>query len=175
MTKEKIRYHAFIDSGNAYYSTDTPQNFSVNIEGFLPIEDYKYYVVNIEYIKINHNLNTDGFTFIPYNAYSYNVMINFGNKPDNILSTDQYINMYTGNTATYESRPYWNTTTDTVNYADSMSVPSLLGSNGPKICIYKPHPVINIQIVNDDGNELTDYIGGAIPYVKLLLNFKPIY
>ena len=69
MTKEKIRYHAFIDSGNAYYTTDTPQNFSYNIEGFLPIEDYKYYVANIEYIKINHNLNTiDNFTFVPYNS-----------------------------------------------------------------------------------------------------------
>ena len=82
--------------------------------------------------------------------------------------------MYCGNTVTYESRPYWNTTTDTVNYADSMSVPSLLGRDGAKVCIYKPHPVINIKIVNDDGNELTDYIGAAIPYVKLLLKFKPI-
>ena len=49
MTKEKIRYHAFIDSQNKYYTTDTPQNFSVNIEGFLPIEDYKYYVANIDF------------------------------------------------------------------------------------------------------------------------------
>ena len=71
-------------------------------------------------------------------------MINFGNKPDNILLTDQYINMYCGNTVTYESRPYWNTTTDTVNYADSMSIPSLLGRDGPKICIYKPYSIINI-------------------------------
>ena len=120
MAKEKIRYHAFIDSNHMYYTTDTPASFSYNIEGFLPIEDYKYYIANIEYIKINHNLNIDGFTFIPYNSYSYNVMINFGNNPDNILSTDQYINMYCGNTATYESRPSWDTFNDTVVYAASM-------------------------------------------------------
>ena len=174
MTKEKIRYHAFIDSNNVYYTTDTPANFSYNIEGFLPVNDYKYYIANIEYIKINHNLNTDGFTFIPYNAYSYNVMINFGNNPDNILSTDQYINMYCGNTVTYESRPYWDTFNDTVVYAASMSVPSLLGRDGPKICIYKPYPVINIKIVNDSGQALTDYNNNVIPYVKLLLKFKPI-
>ena len=101
MTEKKIRYHAFINSSNAYYTTDTPASFSYNIEGFLPIEDYKYYIANIEYIKINHNLNTDGFTFIPYNSYSYNVMINFL-KQDNMLSNDQYINMYCGNTADYK-------------------------------------------------------------------------
>ena len=38
MTKEKIRYHAFIDSEYKYYTTYTPQNFSYNIEGFLPIK-----------------------------------------------------------------------------------------------------------------------------------------
>ena len=101
-------------------------------------------------------------------------MINFA-KPDNILSTDQYINMYCGNTATYEKYPYWDTFNDTVNYSSSMSVPSLLGRDGPKICVYKPHPVLNIKIVNDSGQAMTDYNNNVIPYVKLLLKFKPIY
>ena len=62
MTKEKIRYHAFIDSNNAYYSTDTPQNFSYNIEGFLPFKEYVNYIANIEYVQINHNLAADATT-----------------------------------------------------------------------------------------------------------------
>ena len=102
-------------------------------------------------------------------------MINFGNNPDNILSPDQYINMYTGNTVSYEKYPYWNSATNAVNYSDSMSAPSLIGKNGPKICIYKPHPVINIQVVDDSGAQLRDYNNNVIPYVKLLLKFKPIY
>ena len=67
MTKEKMKYHAFINSDDAYYTTDTPANFSYNIEGFFSIKEYKYYIENIEYIKINHNLDTDGYTFVPYN------------------------------------------------------------------------------------------------------------
>ena len=47
MTKEKIRYHAFIDSKYKYYTTDTAKNFSYNIEGFLPIPDNLNYIVNI--------------------------------------------------------------------------------------------------------------------------------
>ena len=47
-------------------------------------------------------------------------------------------------TATYESRPYWDTTTGAVNYSYSMSVPCLSGYNGPKICIYRPNPIIKI-------------------------------
>ena len=175
MTEKKISYHAFINSGNAYYTTDTPASFSYNIEGFLPYPEYEYYTVNIEYIKINHRLNTDGYTFVPYDAYSYNVLINFGNKLNNTISTDQYLNMFCGNTVGYESRPYWNTTTGAVDYSYSMSVSSLIGYNGPKFCIYRPNPIIKIQILNDSGQELTDYNNDVITYVKLLLKFKPIY
>ena len=41
MTKEKFRYHAFIDSEYKYYTTDTPQNFSYNTrspEFFTPLK-----------------------------------------------------------------------------------------------------------------------------------------
>ena len=78
-------------------------------------------------------------------------------------------------TVGYESRPYWNTTTGAVDYSYSMSVPSLIGYNGPKFCIYRPNPIIKIQILNDSGQELTDYNNNVITYVKLLLKFKPIY
>ena len=174
MTKEKIRYHAFIDSEYKYYTTDTPQNFSYNIEGFLPIPENLNYIVNIEYVQIYHNTSADDETYIPYYSYSYNVMINFV-KQNNILSNDQYINMYCGNTADYKKSPYWNATTNTVNYDYSMSVSTLLGRDGPKFYIYKPKSIINIQILNDDGTALLDALGGVIPRVRLLLKFKPIY
>ena len=83
--------------------------------------------------------------------------------------------MFCGNTVSYKSRPYWDTTTGAVNYSYSMSVPSLIGYNGPKNCIYRPNSIIKIQILNDSGQELTDYNSAVIPYVKLLLKFKPIY
>ena len=100
-------------------------------------------------------------------------MINFA-KPDNILSTNQYINMYSGNTIDYEKRPYWNATTNTVDYDYSMSKSTLFGRDGTKFFIYKHYPIINIQILNDDGTALLDADGGAVPYVKLILKFKPI-
>ena len=173
MTEKKISYHAFIDSEYKYYSTDTPQNFSYNIEGFLPISENLNYIVNIEYVQIYHNTSTDDETYIPYYSYSYNVMIDFF-KQNNILSNDQYINMYCGNTVDYEKFPYWNATTNTVNYDYSMSVSTLLGRDGPKFYIYKPKSIINIQILNDDGTALLDALGGVIPRVRLLLKFKPI-
>ena len=70
MTKEKIRYHAFIDSEYKYYTTDTAQNFSYSIEGFLPIPENLNYVVNVEYIQIDHNLAADATTYLPYYSYS---------------------------------------------------------------------------------------------------------
>ena len=79
--------------------------------------------------------------------------------------------MFCGNTVGYESRPYWDTTTDAVNYSYSMSIPSLIGYNGPKICIYRPNPIITIQILNDSGQELTDYNSAVIPYDKLINRF----
>ena len=82
--------------------------------------------------------------------------------------------MFCGNTVGYESRPYWNTTTGAVDYSYSMSVPSLIGYNGHKICIYRPNPIIKIQILNDNGTALLDANTKAIPRVKLLLKFKPI-
>ena len=173
MTKEKMRYHVFIDSDNTYYSTDTPQNFWYNIEGFLPIPENLNYIVNIEYVQINHNLAADATTYLPYYSYSYNVMINFA-KSDNILSTDQYINMYSGSTVDYERRPYWDATTNAVVYDYSMSEPNLIGRNGPKFYIYKPYPIISVQILNNNGTALLDSEGGVIPGVKLLLKFKPI-
>ena len=174
MTKEKIRYHAFIDSEYKYYTTDTPQNFSYNIEGFLPIPENLNYIVNVEYIQIDHNLAADATTYLPYYSYSYNVMIDFV-KQNNILSNDQYINMYTGTTIDYKRRPYWDATTNAVVYDYSMSEPTIFDRNGPKIYIYKPKPIINIQILNDNGTALLDTEGGVIPRVKLLLKFKSIY
>ena len=101
MTEKKIRYHAFIDNEYKYHSTVTPQNFSYNIEGFLPISENLNFIVNIEYVQIYHNTSTDDETYIPYYSYSYNVMIDFF-KQNNILSNDQYINMYCGNTVDYK-------------------------------------------------------------------------
>ena len=173
MTKEKIRYHVFIDSDNTYYRTDTPQNFWYNIEGFLPIPENLNYIVNVEYVHIYHNLSADETTYVPYNSYTYNVMINFV-KSDKILSNDQYINMYCGNTIDYDRRPYWNTTTDAVIYDYSMNKTALFGKDGPKFYIYKPYPIMNIQILNDNGTALLDANTKVIPRVKLLLKFKPI-
>ena len=98
----------------------------------------------------------DATTYLPYYSYSYNVTINFA-KSDNILSTDKYINMYSGSTVDYERHPYFNSTTNAVVYDYSMSEPNLIGRDGPKFYIYKPYPIINIQILNDDGQ-----IGGSL-------------
>ena len=95
-------------------------------------------------------------------------MVNFA-KPDNILSTNQYINMYSGNTIDYEKRPYWNATTNTVDYDYSMSISALIDRDGPKFYIYKPKSIINIQILNYDGTALLTATGGVIPIWKFFI------
>ena len=82
--------------------------------------------------------------------------------------------MYCSNTVDYEKSPYWNATTNTVNYDYSMSTSTLIGRDGPKFYIYKPKSIISIQILNDDRTALLTATGGVIPRVKLLLKFKPI-
>ena len=82
--------------------------------------------------------------------------------------------MCSGNKIDYEKRPYWNATTNTVDYDYSMSKSTLFGRDGSKFFIYKPYPIINIQILNDDSTALATITGQVIPRVRLLLNFKPI-
>ena len=55
-----------------------------------------------------------------------------------------------------------------------MNKTALFGKDGPKFYIYKPYPIMNIQILNDNGTALLDANTKVISRVKLLLKFKPI-
>ncbi len=169
-------YHLFIDSNSKYRVTgnDTPSNFYYNVEGFLP-DEYEYYYVKLEYVIINHNIDTvDAFTYLPYDSYTYNIMIDF-RTGSNIYSDDSYLNIFSGPTHQYKKDPYWKTTTNTVGNTYSLNIPNIEGRNGPSLIINRPQNVINIKILNNDGGELLDVDTppATIPRIKMLLKFSP--
>ena len=165
-----MKYHLFIDSNNRISGTHS--NFYYNVEGFLPIQEYSMYTVNVEYVIIFNNQSTDTVTNLPYDAYTYNIMIDL-NKQQNILSNDSYINIFSDSTENYTRQAYWRSDTNVVVYYDKLSNNCLVGKNGPKITAYMPKPTINIKILDEHGAELLDTLGGVVPRVKMLLKFKP--
>lgn len=176
MCGDKMKYHLFIDSNDRLKDNDgndigTHQNFYYNIQGFLSDEYEKYYM-NVEYVIINHNQANDAVTYVPYNSYTYNVLVNFV-KGSNIYDAESFVNIYNGPTKNYDKQPYWKSNTNAVDYSYSLSDPVLYGYKGPKIVIYRPKNIINIKIMNDNDTALVDVDATVIPGVKMLLKFTP--
>ena len=174
-----MKYHIFIDSNNRTKDdlgnyVGTPSNFYYNIQGFLPILDYSTYVMHVEYVLIfnnqkSYNILNKAANYKPYFSFTYNIMANLGNQ-SNILSNDSYINIFSGSTENFTRYPYYD---GTLAYDYVLMNSSLEGREGPKIVVSNPKALINIQVLNEDGGALVDIDAGAVPRVRMLLEFKP--
>lgn len=167
MCNEKMPYYAFIDSENAI--SGLASNFYYNIEGLLPVSQYRMYKVNVEYVLIDQILNADNKTYDIYNSYTYSVGVDF--SPCNTLFSDSQLNIYTGMVESEQKRPYYNGATVQYNY--SMSKPCLEGKNGSSFLIETPKPQIHIKILNDNDTVLQTVALDDVPRVKMLLKFVP--